>query len=158
MGPDASELVIANFVQKNAALEGYELQFGTSYDFLNGALALSAGRDYVKATFEDNTYIPRMVPARNIYSISYVEDSLSVDIDLTDVKAQNDISDDVTAGFDMLDLSIGKTLAMEGVEELKVILFANNLLDEKARNHSSTVKNEVPLPGRNIGISFKVSL
>ena len=158
VGPDASELVIANFVQKNAALEGYELQFGTSFDFLNGALALSAGRDYVKATFEDNTYIPRMVPARNIYSISYAEDSLSVDIDLTDVKAQNDISDDVTAGFDMLDLSIGKTLAMEGVEELKVILFANNLLDEKARNHSSTVKNEVPLPGRNIGISFKVSL
>jgi iron complex outermembrane receptor protein len=47
---------------------------------------------------------------------------------------------------------------MEGVEELKVTLFANNLLDEKARNHSSTVKNEVPLPGRNIGISFKVSL
>ena len=77
------------------------------------------------------------------------------------VKAQNDIGgvgDSVTAGFDMLDLSIGKTLAMEGVEELKVTLFANNLLDEKARNHSSTVKNEVPLPGRNIGISFKVSL
>ena len=101
------------------------------------------------------------MPARNIYSVSYAEDTLSVDINLTDVKAQNDIGgvgDSVTAGFDLLDLSIGKTLAMEGVEELKVILFANNLLDEKARNHSSTVKNEVPLPGRNIGISFKVSL
>ena len=161
VGVEPSNLAIANFVQKNAALEGYELQFGTNFSFLNGTLALSAGRDYVKGTFEDNTNIPRIVPARNIYSVSYAEDSLSVDIDLTDVKAQNDIGgvgDSVTAGFDMLDLSIGKTVAMEGVEELKVTLFANNLLDEKARNHSSTVKNEVPLPGRNIGISFKVSL
>ena len=161
VGAEPSNLAIANFVQKNAALEGYELQFGTNFNFLNGILALSAGRDYVKGTFEDNTNIPRIVPARNIYSVSYSEDTLSVDINLTDVKAQNDIGgvgDSVTAGFDMLDLSIGKTLAMEGVEELKVILFANNLLDEKARNHSSTVKNEVPLPGRNIGISFKVSL
>jgi len=35
-----------------------------------------------------------------------------------------------------------------------VTLFAKNLLDEVARNHSSFVKEQVPLPGRNIGIRF----
>ena len=41
---------------------------------------------------------------------------------------------------------------------LSFLLFANNLLDEIARNHSSTVKNEVPLPGKNLGIGVRVTL
>ena len=102
-----------------------------------------------------------MVPARNIYTLSYAEDNLSVDIGLTDVNAQNDIAtsgDSVTAGFELLDLSIARSFVVEGVEDFKVVLFANNLLDEIARNHSSTVKNEVPLPGKNLGIGFRVTL
>jgi len=37
-----------------------------------------------------------------------------------------------------------------------VTLFAKNLLDEVARNHSSFVKDQVPLPGRNIGLRFNM--
>ena len=33
----------------------------------------------------------------------------------------------------------------------------NNLLDEVARNHSSYVKSEVPLPGRNYGVKFNLT-
>ena len=44
-----------------------------------------------------------------------------------------------------------------GNGELKVSLFANNLLDEVARNHSSFVKDEVPLPGRNYGLKFNLT-
>jgi iron complex outermembrane receptor protein len=44
-----------------------------------------------------------------------------------------------------------------GKGELKVSLFANNILDEVARNHSSFVKNEVPLPGRNYGLKFNLT-
>jgi hypothetical protein len=32
------------------------------------------------------------------------------------------------------------------------------MLDEVARNHSSFVKNEVPLPGRNYGLRFNLKL
>ena len=160
-GLEPSNLAIANFVQKDAELEGYEIQVGTDLDFLNGNLGLTIGRDSVEGTFTDGANIPRMVPARNLYTLSYTEDNLSIDIDLTDVNAQSDIGgvgDSATAGFELLDLSIGRTFAIEGVEEFKVILFANNLLDEIARNHSSTVKNEVPLPGKNLGIGFRVTL
>jgi iron complex outermembrane receptor protein len=31
------------------------------------------------------------------------------------------------------------------------------MLDEIARNHSSFVKNEVPLPGRNYGLRFNLN-
>ena len=41
-----------------------------------------------------------------------------------------------------------------GEGELKVSLFANNLLDEVARNHSSFVKNEVPLPGKTMELNL----
>ena len=156
-GTEPSNLKIANFVQKDAEMEGYEIQFGTSMDFYNGSLDLSIGRDQVEGTFKDGSFVPRMVPARVLYSLSYVEDNLSVDVDLTNVKQQSDIGgvgDSVTAGFELLDLSIGRTIPVNGVEEFKVIFFANNLLDEVARNHSSTVKNEVPLPGKNLGVKL----
>ena len=35
-GSEPSNLKIANFVQKDAELDGYEIQFGTDFDFLNG--------------------------------------------------------------------------------------------------------------------------
>ena len=160
-GSEPSNLKIANFVQKDAELDGYEIQFGTDFDFLNGNLGLTIGRDSVEGTFIDGSNIPRMVPARDIYTLSYTEDNLSVDIDLTEVNAQSDIGgvgDSATAGFELLDLSVGRSFALEGVEDFRVILFANNLLDEIARNHTSTVKNEVPLPGKNLGIGFRVTL
>jgi iron complex outermembrane receptor protein len=37
-----------------------------------------------------------------------------------------------------------------GNSDLKVTLFGRNLLDEKARNHASFVKDQVPLPGKNV--------
>jgi len=160
-GAEPSNLKIANFVQKDAELDGYEIQIGTDFAFYNGNLGLSIGRDSVNGTFTDGSNIPRMVPARDIYNISYTEDNLSVDIGLTEVNAQSDIGgvgDSATAGFELLDLSISRSFALEGVEDFRVVLFANNLLDEIARNHSSTVKNEVPLPGKNLGIGFRVTL
>ena len=160
-GSEPSKLKIANFIQKDAELDGYEIQVGTDFDFFNGNLGLTVGRDSVEGTFNDGSNIPRIVPARDIYSLSYTEDNLSVDIDLTEVNAQSDIGgvgDSATAGFELVDLSIGRSFALEGVEDFRVVLFANNLLDEIARNHSSTVKNEVPLPGKNLGIGFRVTL
>ena len=160
-GTGEMKLEIANFVQKDAELDGYEIQVGTDFDILNGNLGVTIGRDSVNGTFTDGSNIPRMVPARDIYTLSYTEDNLSVDIDLTEVNAQPDFGSDgdsFTAGFELLDLSISRSFPVEGVEDFKVVLFANNLLDEIARNHSSTVKNEVPLPGKNLGIGFRVTL
>ena len=160
-GTGEMKLEIANFVQKDAELDGYEIQVGTDFDFLNGNLGVTIGRDSVNGTFTDGSNIPRIVPARDIYTLSYTEDNLSVDLDLTEVNAQPDFGSDgdsFTAGFELLDLSISRSFPVEGVEDFKVVLFANNLLDEIARNHSSTVKNEVPLPGKNLGIGFRVTL
>ena len=54
----------------------------------------------------------------------------------------------------MLNARLTKTFATGGSGELKLSVFGTNLLDEAARNHSSFVKNEVPLAGRNYGAKF----
>ncbi len=54
-------------------------------------------------------------------------------------------------------LSYLKALNYPNTEVLNVSVFAKNLLDKVARNHSSFVKEEVPLPGKNIGIKAKLS-
>jgi len=58
----------------------------------------------------------------------------------------------------MLNFSAVKTYTFGQKRTATVSMFAKNLLDEVARNHSSFVKDEVPLPGRNLGIKVQLSL
>ena len=152
--------VVANYLQKDAEFSGYEIQFGTQMDFYNGSLDLSIGRDQVEGTFANGENVLRVLPARVLYSLSYEEDNLSIDLGLTNVKPQNDLGagETPTAGYEMLDFSIGQTFAVEGIENFKVVFFADNLLNEIARNHSSIVKNELPLPGKNLGLKLAIQL
>ena len=72
------------------------------------------------------------------------------------VEKQNDIGEgeSVTDSYQMLNTRLTKTFNLNGPGELKVSIFGSNLLDEVARNHSSFVKKQVPLAGRNYGAKF----
>ena len=109
----------------------------------------------MNAKFSDGHYVPRINPARNIYSLSYKQEDLTFKLVLKDVEKQNDFGEGETAtdSYQMLNTRLTKSFSM-GNSDLKVTLFANNLLDEVARNHASFVKEEVPLPGRNYGLKF----
>ena len=57
----------------------------------------------------------------------------------------------------MLDMKVSQSIPiMSGDSEMLVTLYAKNILDEVARNHSSFVKDQLPLPGRNIGLRFNM--
>ena len=58
-------------------------------------------------------------------------------------------------GFQMLDARFTRMLVSESGTEVSASFFGTNLLDEVARNHTSFIKDEVPLPGRNFGVKFK---
>ena len=157
---DHGGLQRAEYMQKDAKFNGYEFQFGRKIDLANGYLDLSFGRDAVNGKFSDGTKVSRVVPARNIYSVKYANnDAYELKVTLKDVAKQDDIGEDetVTSGFRMLDLKAMKTFDFAAGSELSVSVFANNILDEVARNHTSFVKNEVPLPGRNVGVRLKLN-
>ncbi|MDC0348297.1 TonB-dependent receptor [Gammaproteobacteria bacterium] len=152
-------LIHANYVQEDAEFDGYEIEFGRTFDLGAGEMTLSFGRDLVNAQFTDGHNVPRINPARNVYSLSYAQDDIVFKLHLKDVEKQNDVGEGetATAGYQMLDTRLTKTFDLSGKGELKVSLFGRNLLDEAARNHASFVKNEVPLPGKNYGIKFNLT-
>ena len=152
-------LIHANYIKKDAEFDGYEIEFGRTFDLGAGEMTLSFGRDVVNAQFTDGNNVPRINPTRNVYSLSYTQNDLVFKLDLKDVEKQNDIGEGetATAGYQMLDTRLTKTFDLSGKSKLKVTLFGRNLLDEAARNHSSFVKNEVPLPGKNYGIKFNLA-
>ena len=128
---------------------GYEFEFGRTFSLGSGDLTLSFGRDDVNAEFSDGHNVPRINPARNIYSLSYVENDWVFKLSLKDVEKQNDIGEgeSVTDSYQMLNTRLTKTFNLNGPGELKVSIFGSNLLDEVARNHSSFVKKQ-PGAGR----------
>ncbi|MDA7542766.1 TonB-dependent receptor [Gammaproteobacteria bacterium] len=152
-------LIHANYIQEDAEFDGYEIEFGRTIDLGKGQLKLSFGRDVVNAKFSDGHNVPRINPSRNVYSLSYAQEDVVFKLDLKDVAKQNDFGEgeSATDAYQMLDTRVTKTFNLNGSDNLKVTLFGKNLLDEVARNHSSFVKNEVPLPGRNYGIKFNLT-
>ena len=156
---DHGNLIHANYMQEDAEFDGYEFKIGRNFDFAAGELNLSFGRDVVNAEFSDGHFVPRINPARNIYSLSYKQNDVVFKLNFKDVDKKRDVGEGetVTKGYRMLDTRITKTFNLRNNNELKVSLFGKNLLDEVARNHSSFVKNQVPLPGRNYGIRFNLT-
>ena len=152
-------LIHANYMQEDAEFDGYEFEIGRTLDIGMGELKVSFGRDVVNAKFSDGHYVPRINPARNIYSLSYKQNDIVFKLNLKDVDKKSDIGEGetVTKGYRMLDTRLTKTFNLRDKSELRVSIFGNNLLDEVARNHSSFVKNEVPLPGKNIGVKFNLT-
>ena len=153
------KMPLAEYMQKDAQLSGVELQFGAAFPFYDGDLELSIARDSVSGEFSDGTYIPRMMPARNIFSVNYKRNTLEFDMSLKDVEKQDEFSskETMTKGYQMLDMRLTQKLVTDSGRVVQASIFGKNMLDEVARNHTSWVKNEVPLPGKNVGINFRVT-
>ena len=158
-GDPHQDLVIANYLQQNAEFKGYELEIGKTFDLARGALTLAFGRDSVSGEFTDGHNIPRMTPERDLYKVVYVEDGLTFVLSLKDVSAQNDTAENETGtdGFQILNLNLSKTIETSPGHELVLSVFGKNLLDEAARNHSSFVKDEIPMAGKNLGMRASYS-
>jgi iron complex outermembrane receptor protein len=153
-------LILANYLQQDAELDGYEIEFGNTIELPSGELTLSFGRDELSGKFSTGGNIPRLNPARNIIKLKYSKTGMDLGLSFKDVAKQNKIGTNeiVTSGYQMLNAKLTKSINIGSQGELTLSLFGNNLLDEVARNHSSFVKSQVPLPGRNYGLRFNLTL
>ena len=87
-------------------------------------------------------------------------------VEVQDVDRQNLVSsfETPTSSYRMVNARLSHRIELEawgpGWSEdavLTISAYGRNLTDEIARNHTSFVKNEVPLAGRNIGIKASLS-
>lgn len=109
--------------------------------------------DYVRANnVDDNTPLARINPLRIKSGINFEKKNLlKGDITLQHVFSQNRVSEFETTSPSYTFLNIGLNKTIE-IEKTKIELFvkANNILDAKARDHTSFIKDIAPLPGANV--------
>jgi len=156
---DHGGLILSEYSQQDAEFTGYEIEIGTRIELPRGELELTLGRDEVDAKFTNGGDVPRIVPARNMFTARYTLDDFSARLLVKDVKRQTSVApgESTTDGFTLVNADASWSYGFNDATRLTLTAFARNLTDEVARNHTSFVKDQVPLPGRNIGVRVRLS-
>lgn len=104
----------------------------------------------------DDQPLPRIPPLRYGTGLHFHHGPLTATAEVRRVAKQDRVAENETPtdGFTMVNASFGYRL-MLGDQLVDLLLRGTNLTDEEARNHVSFLKDSVPLPGRDIGISVR---
>ena len=145
--------------QKNAIMQGYEISASRLYNFDAGDLLIKLSRDDISGIFNDDTYIPRITPARNILSLKYENQKNDMYyLDFIYTESQGDMSSIETKTNSHIDLDLGysKKIIFDSHRSFIIDMYGNNILNKTIRNHSSFVKDNVPTAGANFGINMSL--
>lgn len=124
--------------------EGSNLILGLTGDYVNGRLTLEGGN------------LPRIPPFRLGASLQYSLNNFSTSLSVERIAKQDRvfaISEDETDGYTMVDAKVGYRLVV-GSTVQSISLQGLNLTDKLARSHTSLLKEIIPLPGRDIRLTY----
>ena len=150
LSPDEDEqLLLVNHVQGDADFWGFELE--AQYRLLDdhrGTVHARVWTDYVSGELDAGRDLPRITPLRYGGSLDWNWEPWYGAIDVMRVTKQEDTAplETETAGYTLLTLRVDYTLPM-GRRDVTLFARGTNVLDEKARRHTSFLKNFAPLPG-----------
>lgn len=160
---DGLELSQAVYSQRDATFRGGEFQF--QYDVLPawaGMVGVEGQYDIVRATFTDGSNVPRIPPQRLGGGVYYRDANWLARINLLHAFAQNDVAavETTTPGYNRLRAELSYTAKMAksdwGVQEIRVGVVGDNLLNEAIRNHVAYNKDQVLQPGLNVRLFANV--
>jgi iron complex outermembrane receptor protein len=159
-GGTEDDLPVYTFQAVNADFVGFESQVAYFVrDRLGEELSFDIQPDYVRARDRDNDeYLPRIPPFRlQVGTTYYNKDICRVRLEAQHVFAQNKTADFETStdAYTMLNLYVNKELPFI-MENLEVFARGTNLLSEKARNHTSFIKDVAPLPGASAMVGVRI--
>ena len=159
IGDEQDELPVFRYFQQDATYYGFEGEASAQlfqaggFRFVGDLVA-----DYVHASIKGGGAIPRIPPLRFLGGIEAQSNKLDARIEAEWVDDQQRVSafEMPTDGFTLLNASLawrpwGKR------RNASLVLSANNLLDTEVRRHASFTKEFVPLAGRDIRLSARVS-
>ncbi len=152
-------LLLAEYMQADATFSGYEIEIGRRFNIAGGELEVRLHRDQVKADFSAGGNVPRITPSRNVFAMDYSRGMTRAMVEVQDVGSQNTISsfETPTADYRLVNGRLSHSIDIGDGAMLTISAFGRNLTNEIARSHTSFVKDEVPLAGRNIGIKASLS-
>ncbi|MBX9746429.1 MAG: TonB-dependent receptor, partial [Hyphomonadaceae bacterium] len=153
---DAEEFGVFAFNQQDATFEGGELVLRARLFETNGVrVSTDLGYDWVRASFDDGGHPPRIPPASLTLGLDAESEHWSGRVEMVDVAEQDRLAafETATDGYTFINASLAfRPQGEDGMWQVR--LDGRNLGDELGRVHSSFLKNDLALPGRN----FRVTL
>lgn len=159
-GEEEDGLPVFQYFQSDATYWGFELGATLPVaEFGSWRINADAVADYVHATIADGGGpVPRIPPLRLLGGIEAESDSIDgrVEVEHTFDQDRVAVLETPTDGFTLVNASL--TWRPWGRRNpTSLILSANNIFDVEARRHASFTKDFVPLGGRDLRISARLS-
>lgn len=150
-GGDEGFPVLA-FEQDDAQLYGFE--FDINYK-INDKLRANLFGDFIRAKLSSDE-LPRIPPLRIGASIDYTWNNWAADAEVIWYDEQTDTApfETATDGYTLVNIGVSYKTGVAGAD-WKVFARLDNLTDEEARIHSSFLKDQAPLPGRNFQLGIR---
>lgn len=157
---EREEFPVYEVSQGSARFQGFEAE--ADLELLHGDsrhLALHLWSDYTQATLRQNDEpLPRIPPLRVGGGLSLEQGQLLAKVSLKRVRAQHRIApfEEETDGYTMLNASLRYRLFM-GTTVHSFTLRGTNLTDQLGRVHTSFLKHEIPVAGRDIRLTYQMN-
>ena len=159
-GASEDGLPVFRYFQDDARYFGVEAEASFPLWRGNGTtLVGDVQGDYIRATLADGSPVPRIPPLSLLGGLELQAERWDVRAEAQWFAEQDRIAafETPTDGFTHVNLSLAWK-PLRGDDNLTVLLQANNLFDVVGRRHASFTKDFVPLAGRNVKLSVRLSL
>jgi iron complex outermembrane receptor protein len=157
---DEEGVPIFQYIQSDSRFRGGELHVDVELLHRDPHhLVLELGADMVRAELTGSGEpLPRIPPRRESIGIRYQGARLFGSIEARVVEKQDRVADfeTPTDGYTWVNATVGYRLVSKRLIH-DFILRGSNLTDELARNHVSPLKDEVPLAGRDVNASCRLT-
>jgi iron complex outermembrane recepter protein len=158
-GEEEDELPVFQFVQRDARFRGVELATHTHLLSRGQShLELDISADYVRATLSGGGNLPRITPMRAAVGLRLHGGPYNALAEVRRTFRQDDVADHETPtpGYTFLNAAVGyRFFVTRTIHD--VLLRGTNLTNQMARVHVSPLKDRVPLPGRDLTLSYRVT-
>jgi iron complex outermembrane recepter protein len=158
-GLEEDDLPVFLYRQKDARIYGFEAEASARIaQFAGFNLNADAVADLTRAKIKGGDFVPRIPPLRLLGGLELQGDALDLraEVEWSDDQTRIAAFETPTEGFTLVNLSAAWRPLSDN-DRLTLMLSANNIFDVSARRHASFTKDFVPLAGRDIRVSARIS-
>jgi iron complex outermembrane receptor protein len=157
-GAEEDGFDVFEYRQEDARLYGFELYGESEIAEIAGfQLIAEAGLDYVRAETDAAGNLPRIPPLSANLALVAERGIWSARAETRLVAEQDDTADFETStrGYALVNADL--VVTPFDARDVSLILGVRNITDEEARVHSSFLKDQIPLPGRNVRMAIRAA-
>ena len=162
-GQEEDDLPVFAYTAADARFSGFEAEGDlllAEFDGPLGAMALSADTtlEYVQAEIDEGSgNLPRIPPFGALLGLTAQSDLVTLRGEVDYAAEQDEIADFELPTDSYALVNLFATVRPFSSPDVAIRLAIENATDEDARQHASFLKDQVPLPGRNVRFSLEAA-